>query len=173
MVGLRLRRTAMEAGKLIATDETFEKFSELTISSIGSVPEPIEGIAMKGELFDFVDWNLGKLADYPSVFGAGNAVTGQGNIIASRKHAVQIAAHMIEGYLGIGEELGERGEAIPDKVAEGVGESAAEIMDHIRDQDPISDDALNKIVQQIAARQSEVGYASLDAWLAAYPPPPS
>jgi NADPH-dependent glutamate synthase beta subunit-like oxidoreductase len=171
MIGLRFRRTAVTEGKQVATEETFDRFSDLTISSIGSVPEPIEGIAMKGELFDFIDWNLGKLADFPSVFGAGNAVTGKGNIVASRKHAVEIAEHMIEGYLGLGDGLEQHAEVIPDEVARAVSKSAAEIVEHLLTQDPISPDALNNILGRIAARQSELGYTDLDAWLTAHPPP--
>jgi hypothetical protein len=173
MIGMRFRRTAIDAGELVAGEETFDRFAELTIVSIGSVPEPIEGIAMKGELFDFVDWNLGRLADYPSVFGAGNAVTGKGNIIASRKHAARIAEHMIEGYLGLYEEDAERGEAIPDEVARGVAASAAEIIAHVRKQRPVTEAALNDILERIAARQAEVGYAGLEDWLRNHPPPSS
>jgi hypothetical protein len=33
---------------------------------------------MKGELFGFTDWEIGRLADYPTVFSAGNVVTGKG-----------------------------------------------------------------------------------------------
>ena len=87
LVGLRFRRTRMEGGKLVPTDETFERRGAYVISSIGSIPEPIPGIPMKGELFAFTDWDVGRLAGYPTVFSAGNVVTGKGNIVASRKHA--------------------------------------------------------------------------------------
>ena len=29
-------------------------------------------------------------------FGAGNAITGKGNIVASRRHSIQVATHLIE-----------------------------------------------------------------------------
>ena len=54
---------------------------------------------MKGELFDFLDWELGRLAEYPTVFSAGNVATGKGNIVASRKHAVAVANAMLQGFL--------------------------------------------------------------------------
>jgi ferredoxin--NADP+ reductase len=99
LVGLRFRRTRAESGKVIATDETFERRAPYVISSIGSVPAPLEGIPMKGELFAFVDWELGRLADEPKVFSAGNVATGKGNIIASRKHASSVAKAMLAGHL--------------------------------------------------------------------------
>ena len=99
LVGLRFRRTRAEGGKVVPTDETFERRGPYVISSIGSIPAPLEGIPMKGELFAFVDWKLGRLADQPNVFSAGNVATGKGNIIASRKHAAAVARAMLEGYL--------------------------------------------------------------------------
>jgi NADPH-dependent glutamate synthase beta subunit-like oxidoreductase len=75
LVGLRLRRTRMENGKPVPADSTFERRGCYVISSIGSIPEPIEGIETRGELFRFVDWNLGRLEGYPTVFSAGNIVT--------------------------------------------------------------------------------------------------
>jgi NADPH-dependent glutamate synthase beta subunit-like oxidoreductase len=99
LVGLRLRRTRADAGKIVPTDETFERRGPYVISSIGSIPVPLEGIPMKGELFDFADWELGRLAEYPTVFSTGNVATGKGNIVASRKHAVAVANAMLEGFL--------------------------------------------------------------------------
>jgi hypothetical protein len=99
LVGLRFRRTRAEGGKIVPTDESFERRAPYVISSIGSIPAPLDGIPMKGELFAFVDWELGRLADEPKVFSAGNVATGKGNIIASRKHAASVANAMLAGHL--------------------------------------------------------------------------
>jgi hypothetical protein len=96
LVGLRFRRTRADATRIVPTDETFEARGPYVISSIGSIPEPIEGIETKGELFRFTDWELGRLDGYPNVFSAGNVVTGKGNIVASRKHAAAVAARVAE-----------------------------------------------------------------------------
>ena len=114
LVGLRFRRTKMEDGKLRTTDETFEARGPVVISSIGSIPEPIEGIATKGELFDFKDWEIGRLEGYPTVFSVGNVVTGKGNIVASRKHATQVSEAAVEAYLGVGgdDRSGREGQAL-------------------------------------------------------------
>jgi NADPH-dependent glutamate synthase beta subunit-like oxidoreductase len=99
LAGLRFRRTRADAGRIVPTDETFERRGPYVISSIGSIPAPLEGIPMKGELFDFADWELGRLAEYPTVFSAGNVATGKGNIVASRKHAAAVANAMLRGFL--------------------------------------------------------------------------
>ena len=96
LAGLRFRRTLADAGKIVPTDSTFEARGPYVISSIGSIPEPIEGIETKGELFRFTDWELGRLDGYPNVFSAGNVVTGKGNIVASRKHAAVVASRVAE-----------------------------------------------------------------------------
>ncbi len=96
LAGLRFRRTRADAGKIVPCDETFEVRGPYVVSSIGSIPEPIEGIETKGELFRFTDWELGRLDGYPNVFSAGNVVTGKGNIVASRKHAAIVASKLAE-----------------------------------------------------------------------------
>ena len=77
---------------------------------------------MKGELFAFTDWDIGRLADYPTVFSAGNVVTGKGNIVASRKHAREVSARAEAARIGerpgrIAERARERGERIADAIA--------------------------------------------------------
>ena len=59
---------------------------------------------MKGELFAFTDWDIGRLDGYPNVFSVGNVVTGKGNIVASRKHAGAVYEAALESYLGLGED---------------------------------------------------------------------
>ena len=96
LAGLRFRRTRADAGRIVPCEETFEARGPYVVSSIGSIPEPIEGIETKGELFRFTDWELGRLDGYPNVFSAGNVVTGKGNIVASRKHAAIVASRLAE-----------------------------------------------------------------------------
>ncbi|MGI9592463.1 MAG: hypothetical protein ACR2P8_13920, partial [Myxococcota bacterium] len=114
LAGLRFRRTRMEGGRPKPTDENFAVRGPYVISSIGSIPEPIPGIEMKGELFRFVDWDLGRLEGYPTVFSTGNVATGKGNIVASRKHARQVGETMIAAFLGLGEDGHAGEEALSD-----------------------------------------------------------
>jgi NADPH-dependent glutamate synthase beta subunit-like oxidoreductase len=171
LVGLRFRRTRMEGGRPVPTDETFERRGAYVISSIGSIPEPIPGIDMKGELLAFTDWDLGRLAAYPNVFSAGNVVTGKGNIVASRKHASHVADKVIESFLGLGaSHAGE--EAVLDgareaarRVADGVAAHAVALTAH-------GDGALARLRARVAERQAAVGFAGdYRAWIARVTPP--
>jgi hypothetical protein len=101
LVGLVFARTRMEGGKLVTTDETVEVRAPLFISSIGSIPRPLAGIPMKGELYAFQDWDTGTLADFPTLFSVGNVVTGKGNIVDSRRHAKEVASHVRDQFFQV------------------------------------------------------------------------
>ena len=172
LVGLRFRRTRAEGGKILPTDETFERRGCYVISSIGSIPEPIEGIPMKGELFAFSDWELGRLADYPTVFSAGNVVTGKGNIVASRKHARSLSAKISAAFLGLGPDghAGEEGAA--DTARAAAREEGLAIAAQITRQPRIESDALARVRRRVRERQQQIGYAGDYAgWLEKVPPP--
>ncbi len=174
LVGLRFRRTAIEQGRVVARDETFERRGCYVISSIGSIPEPIEGVPMRGELFAFSDWDLGRLADYPTLFSAGNVVTGKGNIVASRKHARGVTAAMAESFLGLAGD-GRSGEAaLGDALRAAARERADAVAGSVSKQPPIAPDALAQLRSRIGARQRAVGYGGdYAAWIACTAPRPA
>lgn len=101
LAGLRFARTRVEAGRVSLTEETVDVRAPMVISSIGSIPEAMPGISMRGELYDFVDWELGLLEAYPSLFSVGNVVTGKGNIVSSRKHSRLVARSVVEKYIHV------------------------------------------------------------------------
>jgi ferredoxin--NADP+ reductase len=146
VAGLIFSRTRIEGGRLAVTDETFEARGPLVISSIGSIPAPLAGIDMKGELYAFDDWEFGRMHPYPTLFSVGNVVTGKGNIVASRKHAKQVANHVTAQYL--------------------------EIADHVGKLPPLSSAAHTRLLERIGQRQRQVGYAGqYEPWIAAHTPP--
>ena len=166
VVGLRLRRTRMENGKLVDTDETFERRGPYVISSIGSIPEAIPGIPMKGELFAFTDWEVGRLDGYPSLFSVGNVVTGKGNIVASRKHAAQVYEDALASFLGL-EEDGHAGEAaLPSRADAGAAQTAGHVAAHLAQAEPPAPEVVDAILARVRERQRAVGYdGNLAAWL--------
>jgi NADPH-dependent glutamate synthase beta subunit-like oxidoreductase len=171
LVGLRFRRTRMQDGRPVPTDETFERRGPLTISSIGSIPEPIPGIAMKGELFEFSDWDLGRLADYPTVFSAGNVATGKGNIIASRKHARAVSETISAAFLGLGDPDHAGEEAALDAKTSEAREAANAIHAEITQQPPIDAATLEALRTRVRDRQNAVGYDdNFETWIAAHTP---
>jgi NADPH-dependent glutamate synthase beta subunit-like oxidoreductase len=98
--GLRLAATEVRGGRVITLPGTEEDVaSRLTVSSVGSIPEPLDGIPMDGEVYHIKDARTGELDGLEGVFAAGNAVTGKGNITASQRHGRLVSKHVLENYI--------------------------------------------------------------------------
>lgn len=146
LVGLVFSKTKIEAGRVIVTDETVEVRGPMIISSIGSIPEGIAGVPMKGELYAYTDWDLGKLPDYPTLFSVGNVVTGKGNIVASRKHAKGVAGHVTREYFALAQD--------------------------VKKLEPLSPEARESLMKRVQQRQQAVGYSGdYESWIQAATPP--
>tara|TARA_Y100000748_G_scaffold105707_1_gene88269 strand:+ start:1576 stop:2784 length:1209 start_codon:yes stop_codon:yes gene_type:complete len=86
--GIEVIRNEIIDGKLIAKENSNKILHGNTfISSIGSLPEPIQGIPMDGSTYNIIDEDSGKFDELDKVHGMGNAITGKGNIKASRVSA--------------------------------------------------------------------------------------
>ena len=171
LAGLKLSETHVEGRKATPIPGSeHELRSPLIISSIGSVPEIIAGIAMKGEYYTFKDWDFGYYAGSDRVFGVGNVVTGQGNIRVSLVHSQKVANHLIENYMGVGESGDISGFTAP---AEGRAAAQAEqVKERIQSVTPLSEAQVKALEQRISAAQKKAGYGGdYDAWIAKVTPP--
>jgi hypothetical protein len=120
----------------------------------------------------FLDWELGRIEGYPNVFSAGNVVTGKGNIVASRKHASHVAEHVIEKFLGLGEDGHEGEEEISAGAAEAARAVAEGVAAAIARHPPVEAPALAAILARVRERQKAVGYeGDYRTWLASVTPP--
>jgi NADPH-dependent glutamate synthase beta subunit-like oxidoreductase len=173
LVGIVFRRTKIENGRVVKLDETFEVRGPVVISSIGSIPEAIPGIEMNGELFDFKDWDLGRLDGFPTVFSVGNVVTGKGNIVASRKHATQVSEEAIEAYLGITEgDEASREAALEARIADtNVAEATQSILETLGQADPPSAEQRAQLEERVKARHQTIGYEDYASWMEKVGPP--
>ena len=173
LVGLVFRRTKIEDGRVVMTDEKFECRGSQIISSIGSIPQPISGIGMNGELFNFTDWDMGRLPDFPTVFSVGNVVTGKGNIIASRKHAEHVTAAAIESYLGVSDDLEASRKNMESQAAAIANESADAVAEHLASVPAPSAAAYDATLARVAERQQAVNYTgNFESWLKLVAPVP-
>ncbi|MCP5043266.1 MAG: hypothetical protein GY944_19750 [bacterium] len=173
LVGMVFRRTRLEGSRVVSTDETYERRAACVISSIGSIPEPITGIKMKGELYDFEDWDMGRLSEYPNVFSVGNVVTGKGNIVASRRHAEHVTVEAIEGFLGVSDDVEKAREALRDPQEQVAHATAESVVDHLETQPQPTHEAYEATLARISERQKSVAYTGeLDSWLALVTPKP-
>ena len=156
MVGVQFGRTELVDGQVRLAGGPSEAIrAKMTISSIGSIPEPIQGIPQKGEVYTYIDSKSGLLIDGPtSVFAAGNVLTGKGNIKDSLESGTEIGIRIAEAYLGLSEEQIDL-VAGAKKAAE---ESGNRIADAIDSRPKLTSDAIEAILARVRNRQREVGY---------------
>lgn len=172
VVGLRVGETKVEGRKaeLIPGSETVIPTS-LVVSSIGSVPEKIAGVNMKGEYLTFIDEDLPRYSESQHVFGVGNVVTGQGNIRVSLVHSQKVTNHLVENYLGIGDRDGDLSEMYEAAENRAAGQTQA-IEKRIEALPGLSDAQIAAIEKRIRDLQERAGYtADYDSWIAKVTPP--
>jgi ferredoxin/flavodoxin---NADP+ reductase len=171
MVGLRVARTKVEGRKAEAIPGSeYDLRAPLVISSIGSVPEALPGIAMKGEYYTFSGEEIPRYTGCERVFGVGNVVTGQGNIRVSLVHSQKVTTHLIENYLDVGSSDGNLApfyEAAEQKAAA----QTETMIEKIMELPSLSPEQIAGIDSHISERQKALGYADYDSWIAKVTPP--
>jgi len=143
VTGVKVVRTKVDGRKadpIPGTEEVLE--TGLVLSSIGSVPERIPGIAMKGEHYTWSDWDIGIYEGIEGVFGVGNVVTGQGNIRASLLHSQRVVAYLQENYFG-----------------GALGAAGAELVNqHLEKKEPLAAAKVTEILNRVTELQRKAGY---------------
>lgn len=173
VAGVRFVETHQAGGTLVELDDhVVELHSPLVVSAIGSLPEPIPGIVMKGPYYDYASWDTGEYGHCAGVFGVGNVVTGRGNIKASEVHAKAVAAHLTTNYLGLGDEDAARDLDGLTARAESAGAArAAEVLAHIQARPPLPAENADALIARARERQQAIGYDDYAAWIARATPP--
>jgi len=174
LTGVRFQKNAFVDGKLVATDEVLDVKTALVVSSIGSIPEDLPGVPMKGELYKWKNWETGKLDSEAEVYGLGNVLTGKGNIVESRKNSKKVMGRLVEARLGLADGT-PAGDAELDAEVEAAHAAArAEIMatiDSALDHEPLSDEVVARIKRWVESRWEAVGYGGeYRAWIEAHRP---
>ena len=154
--GLRMAETRIQNNRVITLDSTAQDvLAPLVISSIGSIPEPIQGITMSGETFEIKNADTGELEGQEGIFVVGNAVTGKGNILVSRKHGRTVSQRMLEQYL-LGSASGYE-EVLADAAAETQGKMAA-VAARLSKQAPLPPAQVSALLSKVEFLQRRVGY---------------
>ncbi len=172
VVGLKVAETKIEGRRAepIPGSE-HELRAPLVISSIGSVPEILPGVAMKGEYYTFTDEDLPRYSGADHVFGVGNVVTGQGNIRVSLVHSQKVTKQLIEEYLLAGKDSATATAAFASAEARATGQAQA-VEEAVESLPSLSPDQMAAIERRVRARQERVGYTSdYDSWIAKVTPP--
>jgi len=171
MVGLRVLETKVEGRKAEPVPGSEQELrAPLVISSIGSVPEIIPGIAMHGEYYAFKGEEVPQYCGSDHIFGVGNVVSGQGNIRVSLVHSETVTTQIVANYIGVGS-------GNPDlkswvAAAEARGAAQAVVALEHEALPGLSTSQLAAVEQRIRALQQRAGYTTdYDTWIARETPP--
>ena len=172
LVGLRVAETKIEGRKAEPIPGSEQELrAPLVISSIGSVPEKLPGIDMKGEYYTFADEDLPRYTAMDRVFGVGNVVTGQGNIRVSLVHSQRVTKHLVENYIHSGQGNGSVATEEGESESQVAGEMRA-IEKEIEAIPSLSDAQIVAVERQVHALQEKAGFTSdYDSWIAKVTPP--
>lgn len=98
--GVIFQKVTVENGKIKPLEDSlFEIKTDLLISSIGSLPEQIKGLQYEYSSLKMRDEADYHVYGYGNVFAVGNAVTGKGNILESKKHGKQMTELIMDKHL--------------------------------------------------------------------------
>lgn len=167
LAGLVFQETKIENGRAVPIPGSEkEARAPYVISSIGSIPEMIDGIPARGNVYDISDEAACRISGYPNVFALGNAVTGRGNINESLKHGREITQKLIADYIDkplqtAAEDSVEAQKAVIAEAIDGIVAAIDEITDENRQQ----------LRERVKALQAKVGYdGDYPAWVEKHRP---
>ena len=171
LAGLVFRKTAIEGGRLRELEGSdFEVRAPLVVSSVGSLPELIEGIPAKGDLYPFDSAERGALHGRDGVFGLGNVLTGKGNIRDSRVNASTVAERIIENLLGV-PDAPDAIDDMSDALHEEFSAQAQPLVDQALAGATLPPERIVPILELVKRRWDEVGYTGdYRSWIETHQP---
>jgi ferredoxin--NADP+ reductase len=160
MAGVMMSRTEAADGKVRTIPDSGQPVrAPMTISSIGSIPEPIPGIPQRGEVYQYVDANVGLLMEGTTgIYAAGNVLTGKGNIKDSLVSGTEIGIHVAERYLGLLDDA--TGESFTDEKREEAHVEGLAMAASIDARELVPSAKVAEIMARVRQRQNEIGYES-------------
>ncbi len=100
LTSIVFQNVSLNEGKIEPIEQSyFEIKTGMVISSIGSIPEKVEGLQYEYSSLKMRDEADYHVFGYDNVFAVGNAVTGRGNILDSKMHGKQMTKLIIDKHL--------------------------------------------------------------------------
>jgi hypothetical protein len=172
LLGLQMSRTEVNDGRVATVAGSEEPvLGPLTVSSIGSIPEPIPGIPQLGDVYKYADEKLGLLVEGPTaVYAAGNVLTGKGNIKDSLESGTAVGTHVAEAYLGVADDGALA--SLADAARQHARQEGQQIAESLTARPMLRPEQVTAIMRRVRERQSAVGYdGNYRQWIAKVTPP--
>lgn len=155
LVGLIMQKTEIINGKVVPIEDSeYEVRGSQVIVSIGSIPQPIEGIPMEWQTYKVDQDDLCRIEGYDNAFALGNAVTGRGNILESLKHGREFTNAISGRYFDTGKQFSN----ILKNKASTVSKQTDAIADLVEALPEVTLKSYAEIQKRVAAFQYKVGY---------------
>lgn len=166
---IQFQRVRQEGRKLIPVEGDILSYpTELVISSIGSIPEKLNSVPSQDEMIDTHGELSCRVAGFDNVFAIGNAVTGRGNILESKRHGRNTTERIIDTHL---DPLAEKFKDWFDEVKSGVESNVDEITTALSNTAVQSDEVIEKMLDKSRKLQVRAGYnSSYRDWIKANTP---
>ncbi len=167
LTGIVFKDTEYENGRIVVADGTEQIIkTPLVISAIGSIPQQIPGLPLKGEIYDVDSVENGKINGFKNVFALGNAVTGRGNIRQSQIHSRQVSENIVDTYLAYTDE---DYEAIFKAAANRAEKRIDSIFSHFTEVEKLSENEVKAIDDKLKTLQESAGYdGDYEKWIRSY-----
>ena len=163
--GLVLQKVEIKDGKIIQLDNQKEILkSDLVISSIGSLPEQIDGLKYEWSSLKMKDGEDYHVFGYENVFAVGNAVTGRGNIQESKQHGQKITKKIIDTHL-TEDALEEWLTNLNASIRENTSKQIHSIIQEISGKEIQPDDIINSIINETQKLNDLHGYTNYADWI--------
>ena len=168
--GLILQKVNIYNGRIIPIENEVEELrSELVISSIGSLPEQIEGLHYDNSILKMrrlVDYHV---YGYDNVFAVGNAVTGRGNIQESKQHGKQITRKLVDNHF-TEDALEKWLNTINNNIKESIKKNINTIIDEISSREIQPENVIDSILDRTKAINDKNGYSDYSVWINEHKP---
>ncbi len=168
--GLILQKVELKEGKVVPLENQTEVLeSELIISSIGSLPEQIEGLNYEWSSLKMKDGTDYHVYGFDNVFAVGNAVTGRGNILESKLHGRKITRKIIEEHL-TDDDLEEWLTNLNASIREDTSKQIHSIIREISGREIQPDDVIDSILSRTKELNDRHGYTTYAEWVKKHKP---
>jgi hypothetical protein len=164
LTGITFQKTIVEKDRVIPIPGQYlEVETPLAVSSIGSIPERIEGVPAKSGVFSIPDPTNCLIEGFDHVFAIGNAVTGKGNINESVKHSREISSGIIDHFF---EWQQQEYQDWHRQTADKVDLDMDRIITRIEKRPSLSEVTLQSILQKTSMMQEKTGYdGNYESWI--------
>ena len=145
--------------------ETFTLNTPLLISSIGSLPDRINGLPYDGATLSMKNTNGYIVKGFTNVFAIGNAVTGRGNIQESKAHGNMMTNRIIDHHLEKDDLFEEWLVNYNENLKSLVQEQIEEIDKEIQSKEIMPDEVIEGILDKTEALHKKIGYTTYEKWI--------